>query len=243
MRLLAALVLAATPTFGGSILVTGGNVNGTEGANILNVAVATFTDSALDPLSNYSATINWGDSTSASAGFVLQISGTLFEVLGSHTYIEEGSYWANVSVFDLDGDSGSDNATAIVSDAALTAATVGHLFVAPNVSALNANVAQFIDDNPYGTLTDFSASIAWGDATVSAGTVQLVSGNRFAVYGSHTYVNPGDYTVTTSVADVGGSTVSLFTPATVVPEPASAGLGLAGLLTLYAARRRRSGRA
>jgi hypothetical protein len=236
--LTAILVVAVVSPAFGSMLLTGGTINGAEGATLRSVGVVTFSDSALDPLSNYAATIDWGDGSALSPGFALQISGTLFEVLGTHTYFEEGAYSPHVTVFDLDGDSASALATALISDAPLTPGTVSPLLFIPG-EVNNANVAQFVDENPSGVVTDFAAGIDWGDGTSSPGTIQVVSGTRFGVYGSHTYSSPGDFTITTSVFDLGGATVAVQTQATVVPEPASVSLCLAGLLGFSVAVRRR----
>lgn len=75
-------------------------------------------------------------------------------------------------------------------------------------------VATFVDANPWGTASDFTASIDWGDGHVSAGTVSSVGGG-FAVTGSHRYESKGPYPVAVHVADVGGSTTDVVSSATV----------------------------
>ena len=56
-----------------------------------------------------------------------------------------------------------------------------------------------------------SASINWGDTTSSAGTIN--GSGPYTVRGTHTYADPGSYTVTTTVATQDSSTRSTFTSA------------------------------
>ena len=53
-------------------------------------------------------------------------------------------------------------------------------------------VATFTDANPNATVSDFTATITWGDGSTSAGTV-VATGNGFAVNGAHTYADEGSY--------------------------------------------------
>jgi len=70
-------------------LVEGSNSNLVEGSNS-NVVVASFTDGdAAGRVSDYQATIQWGDGSS-SAGSIVANSAGGFNVLDSHTYAEEG---------------------------------------------------------------------------------------------------------------------------------------------------------
>src|SRR5207245_9717491 len=64
--------------------------------------------------------------------------------------------------------------------------------------------ATFTDAaSPSGTLSDFSASIDWGDGTSTAGTI-TGAGGSYTVTGSHTYPSAGSLTITTTITDFGG---------------------------------------
>ena len=55
--------------------------------------MATFNDAnPMAPISDYTATIDWGDGTPNSQGTIIQPGGvgTTFEVLGTHTYADAG---------------------------------------------------------------------------------------------------------------------------------------------------------
>jgi hypothetical protein len=187
------------------ITATGTPVSATEGASFSGT-VATFTDP--DPNSTageYAATIDWGDASS-SAGTISGPTGGPFTVSGTHTYTQEGSYTVTVTISDVDTPSNTATATstATVGDAALTATCA-----APAVSgqSFSGPVASLSDANTFGSAADFTATIAWGDASSSSGTVSG-SGGSYTVSGSHTYASTGPVTITTTITDDGGSTAS-----------------------------------
>ncbi len=191
------------------ISASGTDVSAAEGRPLPAVQVATITDP--DPMATateYSATINWGDASGTSAGTITGPTGGPFTVSGSHTYAEEGSYKVTVTITDVDTPSNTATAssTANVSDAALKASCAAP---ATSPTAFNSSTATVSDAaSPSGTLSDFSATIDWGDASSSAGTVSGSNGGPYTVSGSHTYASTGYFTITTSIKDVGGSIVS-----------------------------------
>jgi RHS repeat-associated protein len=222
----------AAPLVSGAITVSGQTLNLVEGTANTNIQVATFTDSDGNTSSTkYTATINWGDGAT-SAGTVSGTGGPPpapgvhsapggpfavccgFIVTGSHTYAEEGTYTTTITINDTDGDTGAGTGKAIVADAALAAGTAtpvhamaGSIFTSP--------VANFTDADPAGTVSDYSASIAWGDGTTSTGKISAGTGGSFVVSGSHRYTLPGSYTVASTIKDVGGSSVVVHNTVTV----------------------------
>jgi hypothetical protein len=141
-------------------------------------------------------------------------------VAGSHTYAEEGSYPATVSIKDSGGNEAVATSQITVADAALTA--TGKTLLSGTGTEFSGAVASFTDPDPNGTVTDYRATIAWGDDTSSIGTISAGSGG-FVVSGSHSYPALGPHTVQVSIADVGGS-----------PDPGSAGIGTHRRATLAA---------
>jgi hypothetical protein len=180
----------------------------TEGKAVSGT-VATFTDP--DPSSTaaeYNATIDWGDGSPSSAGTITGPQGGPYTVSGAHTYAEEGTYRAAVTITDADTPSNTATAssTANVSDAALAASPA---CPATSTQSFNGTTATFADAaSPYGTLSDFSAAIDWGDGSSSTATVSGPDGGPYSVSGSHSYTTTGTVTITTKVKDVGGSTAS-----------------------------------
>jgi hypothetical protein len=189
-----------------AIAATATNFSATEGKPFA-VTVATFTDTDTNATAaDYSATISWGDGSS-STGTVTGGSGS-FSVSAGHTYSEEGTDQVTVTVTDVDNASNSAAArsTATVADAALAASAACSATFSRSFSG---TTATFVDGaSPSGTLSDFSASINWGDGTTSAGTITLVGAGSYAVSGSHTYSSTGLFIIATTVNDVGGMTAS-----------------------------------
>jgi Bacterial Ig-like domain (group 1) len=190
------------------ITATGTTFSAVEGQPF-SATVATITDpNPASTSAEYTATIDWGDLTPTSAGTISGPTGGPFTVMGSHTYKEEGTYTVKVHITDIDSTNPADaTSTANVADAALTASPACS---ANSQLAFNGPTATFTDAaSPSGTLSDFSATINWGDGTpVTAGTVTGADGGPYTVSGSHTYATTGNFTITTTIKDVGGSTAT-----------------------------------
>ncbi|HEY9289010.1 MAG TPA: hypothetical protein VIT43_13415 [Candidatus Dormibacteraeota bacterium] len=168
-------------------------------------AVARISDA--DPTassSEYVADISWGDATPQ-----VQASLDGWNISGSHIYLEEGTYFVTVTVTDRDLDhtiSVSDWSVT-VADAPLhpsgtSSASNGTSIASTN--PLTATLASFSDDDPNGTVADYTATVNWGDGMTSAGNVQP-GATGFDVLGGHSYAALGPYTVMVHVCDVGGA--------------------------------------
>jgi predicted heme/steroid binding protein len=226
---------SGVPAVAATITPTSQNLSLTEGTGGTNLLLGAFTDSNTSLLvSDFSATVNWGDGTETMASVASTGAPGEFSLSGSHTYVEEGSYMAGISIVSDSGASAnvSDNVT--VADAPLIDGTGVDFSVAAGV-VFNGEVGSFEDSNPSGTVADFSSTINWGDGTqATSGAVTAASG-LFLVSGSHDYSLPGSYSVTVQAEDAGGSATSLVGAAEVTtPEPGvwvlvCAGLALIGL--------------
>ena len=146
--------------------------------------------------SEYVADITWGDGTSQT-----QASMDGWSVIDSHTYLEEGTYFVTVTVTDRDLDhSTMTSGWVTVADAALHPRGA----IINTTNPLNATLATFSDDDPNGVVTDYTATIGWGDGSSSPASItQDLTG--FDVSGSHVYGNLGPYAVTVHVCDAGGA--------------------------------------
>jgi Kelch motif len=198
----------AYTTIGGRLSATGTGVNAVEGKAFSGATVATFHE-ADENLSAgvYSATINWGDTTSSS-GTVLSDGSGGYTVTGGHDYAEEGSFSITVQISDLDGGGTSATGSATVADAVLSA-TGRHL--KQSNDSVSGVVANFTDADPAGLTGDYVASIHWGDGTVSNGMV-APSGSGFTVSGSHHYSKDMEKaSIKIIINDVGGSSASATT--------------------------------
>ena len=197
-----------------ALTASGTNVSGTEGATTDTVTVATFTDANPNATaSDFTATINWGDGTTTTGTIVAQ-SGGGFAVDGTHTYADEGKYAVSTTINDVGGSTTSTTSNANIADAPLTATGLG-ITGTEDVTTGTVTVATFTDGNPIATAIDFTAAIDWGDGTSTAGTVVAQSGGGFAVEGSHSYAKDGKYTLGIKIDDIGGSSTSAISTASV----------------------------
>src|SRR6185437_15960747 len=172
----------------------------TEGTALAaSTTIATFTDTdPVDPASDFTATINWGDGTST-AGTVSG-SGGVFTVTGGHTYADEGSDAASVVITRTD-DARTTTPSGSVAVAEGDALTPHGITINATANvAFNGTVATFTDTYTGNTSGDFTASIDWGDGTTTAGTVSGGSGT-FTVSGGHTYAAGGSDSVKVTLTD------------------------------------------
>ena len=65
-------------------------------------------------------------------------------------------------------------------------------------------MATFTDADPGGIASDYTATIAWGDGTTSAGTIS----GHFTVTGTHTYASTGTRTISVTITDAGGASAT-----------------------------------
>jgi hypothetical protein len=163
------------------------------------------------------ATINWGDGTATSTGTAAANK----DVTGAHTYAAPGVYTGTVSYPCAQlGAPQADTFHATVLDAPLTPA-------GRNVSGsagvpLSAVVAHFSDANPGAVAADFSAKITWGDGATTAGTIAVAPAGGFDVTGTHTYTTAGQFPLTVSILDFGGSSAATSSVASIAPGAAPA---------------------
>ena len=149
-----------------------------EVRNTGTIVLATFEDpNTLATASSVTATLpigGWGDTTpGAPVTLAVQQIGLdpatgdpIFEVLGSHTYTEEGTYTVNISVTTSGGVTTPLTAgTATVIDAKLTGSSGTEITGVEGTSTGTVLLGTFVDANQGATVADYSAIISWGDGT------------------------------------------------------------------------------
>jgi hypothetical protein len=168
-----------------------------EGATFSG-AVATFTDGNPNALlSDFSATIQWGDGTSSTGS--IAVAGGQITVSGTHVYPEDASDTISVSIRDVGGMQASGQIAITITEPPTNATPVfiGGFEFSP---LSNTNLITFTHGGGQEPAADFSASIDWGDGTTSTGTLAQV-GATYAVLGSHTYTDEGTYSIHVTVTD------------------------------------------
>src|SRR5205823_8484117 len=132
---------------------------GNENAALAEItSIATFTDpGGAEVVGDYTATINWGDSTT-STGTVVNTGGNNFRVdAPAHTYVEEGTYTVNVTLkHDALAALTTPNQTITIADQQLTNLTSSNLPPTGNENAALAaitSIATFTDPAGVGVET------------------------------------------------------------------------------------------
>src|SRR5206468_2079131 len=118
---------------------------------------------------------------------------------------------------DVGGSTASATSSASVADAALTATGGFTVTATEGNDSGNQTVATSTDANPAAPVSDSAATINWGDGSTSAGTITQPGGvgTDFVVSGSHTYAEEGSPVRRVFRSDVGGSTASAMSSASI----------------------------
>jgi hypothetical protein len=222
---------------------SGVTLHAIEGQGTGSAVLAHFTDSntSTNPqtdAASFSATISYTDSSgiqhSGAGAIVYSGSDHTFNVLasGGFTFSEEGNYTVNVLVQDRGGASVPIASHVLVADAPVIITGTPPSFSGTEGGTMsNALVASFADTDvtnteadPPGDVADYRAVVTWddglGQSHTSAGRVVATGGDSFAVYADDTVpMLQGQHSITVTVSDVGGATVSSADLLTVGPGP------------------------
>lgn len=183
--------------------------------------IGTFTDqNTLATAAEYKLVIDWGDGNAWSDGDVTTNSDGGFFMKGSHTYNSPGIY--TMKMYLTDG----DNFTLLSTNTAKVGnppATVSGLTInAVEGNQFSGTVATFTHPNTSLTAGNFTASVTWGDGSVTPGNVVSDGQGGYLVKGAHTYMDEGSYPVSVSVTLTGGPTGNGSGSANVADAPLTA---------------------
>jgi len=149
--------------------------------------------------------VNWGDGQTQDLG---AITGT---AVISHVYRAAGSYAINATITDSSG-----NVTP-VSSFVTVIAPILTLAIAPPATPPSANLPANFTITPAAPAGDAvrDVTINWGDGTAP----QDLGAISAATTVTHVYKSAGNYVVTGTITDVGGSSNTVSTSVTVIPVP------------------------
>jgi hypothetical protein len=163
--------------------------------------VATFTDANPESVaSDFTATIDWGDGASTTAGTVGSAAGG-FTVTGSHTYAKGGTYVTSITIKDIGGATATATSTATVTGTAGPAPSPAPPTLAatsPPVVITTTSAAFTATVNPDGLETEVHfeyGPVLGGANAASAGTITYGSVTPDQSVGS----DFADHTITTTV--------------------------------------------
>jgi PKD repeat protein len=159
-------------------------------------------------------------------------TGTLFQILGSHTYAEEGTFTVNINVTTLGGvTTALTPGTATVVDAALSSSNGPTITGIEGTTTGPVLLGSFRDANQAATVADFTAGggsvvVNWGDGSApeTLAAANLVAtgtpdGVVFTITAAHTYAEAGTFAYTVTVTDDGGS-ITIISGAAVIADAA-----------------------
>jgi cyclophilin family peptidyl-prolyl cis-trans isomerase len=179
------------------------------GVAFVGLVVAQFRDfdRNSNPATDFTAKINWGDSSAVEAVPPPLVSSKkpstkVYDVPGSHTYANPGIYTVETLV------EGNNGARAVirnrvnVSDGPLAA--TGRRLTAARGRLVNRLLASFGDTDLKTKPSDYTATVEWGDGARSAATIRRGRGG-FNLFGSHTYADNQTYAAAVRVAKNGAA--------------------------------------
>ncbi len=217
--LTAATLLCAGAQAASALTITSASLHAVEGASY-GAEIGEFSGDGLVfcSASSYSATVTWGDATSASPATVTAASGSacnfVISVPGNQarTFAEEtASDAANRSyMLHVNGpllDQASDTGSATVDDAPVAAGPARSLRGVEG-EAITGTVATFGDANPGATVADFTATVDWGDGSTPTAATVAAAGTQFDVSASHRFAAPARYAASVTIVDAGASKTS-----------------------------------
>lgn len=170
--------------------------------------VATFeTPNLLAVASDYSATIQFGDGTTAAGDVFILSTGAAtrqFDIaLPDKVYDAAGNYAINVILTSPGGSQLQTGTTLTVTAAPVTASGTPVVGVS-KTPLTNVTVATFRSANPNAKASAYGATINWGDGTAaSAGSIVPDGLGNFLVQGGHTFAGGGSYTTTVTISGNG----------------------------------------
>ena len=176
-------IFAAAPTAVGTAV----SIKATVG-QMFNGLVATFTNVALDQLSAYSATINWGDGHKTQGMLTANSSGGI-DVTSSNDYAESGTFSVNVTLMPYKLDNTGPGLPTSAGSAVGFSSTIGNVFAGQDgVFGLDPRIGKTVTPPPAWDGSGEPAFVT-DSATVSDG---VMHGTAFTVQASSTTTFTGD---------------------------------------------------
>jgi hypothetical protein len=213
----------------------GRTVDSVEGEDMGAQVLATFRDlnTAL-PVSAYSADIDWGDGKHSTGTIAYDSASGTFAVSGSHVYDEDGTYHVSITVRSTASPTSNDwmGAVVYVSEPPIagTGVTLHGTEGAPLWSDPSGflDVAEFSHGNNTENQLEFSATVDWGDGSVSTNQQipMYLTGPHAGSYfvdSRHTYREAGTYKIKVTITD-DAATTTVISQAIIAERPLPGGI-------------------
>lgn len=150
----------------------------------------------------------------------------LFGVAADYTLTAHDNLWAvpdpvaPASTVIIDGAHGGGSGTILAAASFQRETSAQGLNIeAVEGAALTAVVARFTDNLPNANPGLYHATIAWGDGTLSVGTVRMTAEGAFEVVGTNTYARTGSFAVTVHITAPDDVTLTTSSTTAVADAP------------------------
>ncbi len=184
-------------------------LDATAGVSTGTTTVATFRHGSTSATpGDFIAVVNWGDGSnreaSSDAAPAVTIVPSLteantFDVRATHTYARPGVYPLRVI---LDGPNGATKTAAedaVVSAPGATLRARGQRIAFAGAVFTGRPVAVFTDSTPGANAAAFTALVDWGDGQRKPAEVRQIGLGKFAVFGTHRYLDAESYSIATHI--------------------------------------------
>ena len=183
------------------------------GVDFGTLNVATFTNASDSNPSDFGIDIAWGDGMGNRGTVTFNSQTQAFTVTGDHVYAHEGFYTITVTVHPLGAPVVIATAVSSVADAPVFITSLTPPPMVVGVPLSGRQVATFADYDLGAASADFQATIAWGDGTMSSGTIvetgiDSFGHPNFMVVGSHTYMSMPTSSFRVTIQDLRGGTMT-----------------------------------
>ena len=186
--------------FSGQLLAGGDAATVTAGTTS-SATLASFTDFSGGAATDYTATVTWSDNTT-SAGTITANSSGGFDISASRDWtLSDDS--ATVTITDTRNTTRTATATANLTVNPPQATGTGVTLTTTAAQLFTGTVASFTGV-ALNSLSQYSATIDWGDGQVSNGTIAANGSGGVDVSGSNRYAASGSYTVTVNLSPYPG---------------------------------------
>jgi uncharacterized repeat protein (TIGR01451 family) len=195
---------AGTTVTDPAVIATGVAVTGSEGTDAGLVPVATFTDpGGAEGLSEYSASIAWGDGATSAGTITVDASGQNFTVSGDHVYNDNGSYSITVTISHGTASNATPTTTATISNLPPTAGVSGPTSAVRQESLTYTFTAT--DPSSVDQAAGFTFAVNWGDGSSESHS------STSPLTLTHSYASLGSYTISVTATDKDGGTSTAAT--------------------------------
>ena len=184
-------------------------------------AIASFTAAVPYAASSFTASIDWGDGSPLTAGTISAQPNGSYLVSGAHTFTAAQTFTIHATLTDTlsKATSSVDVLATVTAPPPTSKGTFLGLTQTPGTGVFYGTLASFTGVDAAVPLTNLTATIAWGDATTTPGTLVREADGSLSVSGMHLYAALGAQSVVITLANQGATVTTASGTLTVANRP------------------------